>query len=296
MQNISALTGGIRSPGVALGATMDGTYAATPEGISNANNLAIQKDASAPILYQDRNGNTFYAPKNAPPVGSQPAPTGTDQVKAQAERQYLFQPGNLQTQTAPVNPANPITVPGYNGTFTRAQAAAASDSDQSTPGTDEWDAAASAAASGQPPLTPLQITALGLDKGKQTPRPVTADERKAWNLPATGSFTIAPGEAPKEIAGTGGAGNAPPAALIGADGRPVDENLTGPGVLKSVPPNVGSRQGDAGRRLRRIDHPRSASVESRGGGNPRYSRHSEAGRVERGAARQSSGARRRERF
>jgi hypothetical protein len=120
MQNISALTGGIRSPGVALGATMDGTYAATPEGISNANNLAIQKDASAPILYQDRNGNTFYAPKNAPPAGAQPAPTGADQVKAQAERQYLFQPGNLQTQTAPVNPANPISVPGYNGTFTRA--------------------------------------------------------------------------------------------------------------------------------------------------------------------------------
>ena len=35
------------------------------------------------------------------------------------------------------------------------------------------------------------------------PREVNDDERKIWNLPPTGSFTIAPGEAPKPITGAG---------------------------------------------------------------------------------------------
>jgi hypothetical protein len=46
---------------------------------------------------------------------------------------------------------------------------------------------------------------------------------------------------------------------------------------ESAKKRLGFGEGDAGRRLRGLDYPRSASVEARGGGNPGYSRHSEAG-------------------
>jgi hypothetical protein len=52
----------------------------------------------------------------------------------------------------------------------------------------------------------------------------------------------------------------------------------------------------AERRPGRLDHSRSPAIASGSGADKGYLRHSEAGRVERGAARQSSGARRHERF
>lgn len=248
MQMVSSLGGGVNSPGVAIGSIPGGGYDKTPEGIRNANDLAINKDASAPALYQDAAGNVAYAPKNAPPVGYQPAPTSQDEVKAGAMRRYLFQPGNLQTSqpgaTAP-NPANSIAVPGYDGTFTRQQATDA----EGAPSPAEWDAAAKPVASASPgdaspPVTTGMLggdqrIALGLDKqdkadtGEVQNYKFDQQDRQSRGLPA---ISFSDWNTQKQNAGKGGGD-----AIIGMDGQPVPPDLTGPELLKAVPSTISNR-------------------------------------------------------
>lgn len=215
----------------------------------------------------------------------------------QAQQSPQIQPAvaNAGALPAPQVAAAPsIIVPGYEakGPLTRAQVAAAPDSDASMPAEEDWDAAAkargvapatpaedattaayralhdqavahydqniaaarAAAAAGRDPSGFLklagdagkvaeEISEKAIEYGKPAadsyanvtlpngqvvpfnkstgsygtpfgtptpaavpPRPVTADERQQWGLPADGAFTIAPGEAPKPITGAGSQG------------------------------------------------------------------------------------------
>jgi hypothetical protein len=96
----SALTGGVNAPGVAEGSIPSGGYAQTPEGIANANQLAIQKSAADSASAAAQKPYTYF--QNGAPVvtneaaaaggrlpqGAIPA-IGSDLVKGAAQQQIL---------------------------------------------------------------------------------------------------------------------------------------------------------------------------------------------------------------
>ena len=144
LQLSAGLTGGINDPAVAAGSLPGGGYAQTPEGITNANQLAIQKTAAdarsaaaqKPYVAFDANGtpivtNDAVAASGRLPAGATP-PVSTDQQKAAQLNRLVFNP-------APAVSATP-----------------AEGDDSTTP-------------AAQPAPTADQRIAMGLDSNKSTP-------------------------------------------------------------------------------------------------------------------------------